>query len=42
MDNWFDLNKTQNAQQEADSANYLLNVIYNDIPEEYQFEYERN
>ena len=41
MDNWFDLNKTQNAQQEADSANYLLNIIVNDIPEGYQFEYER-
>ena len=42
MDNWFDLNKTQNAQQEADSANYLLNIIVNDIPDGYQFEYERN
>lgn len=41
MDNWFDLNKNQNAQQEADSANYLLNIIVNDVPEDYVFEYER-
>lgn len=41
MDNWFDLNKTQNAQQEADSANYLLNIIVNDITDETIFEYER-
>jgi len=41
MDNWFDLNKTQNAQQEADSANYLLNIIVNDIREDDIFEYER-
>lgn len=41
MDNWFDLNKNQNAQQEADSANYLLNIIVNDIREDDIFEYER-
>jgi ribonucleoside-diphosphate reductase beta chain len=42
VDNWFDLNKNQNAQQEADSANYLLNIIVNDIREDDVFEYERN
>lgn len=31
MDNWLDLNKTQNAQQEADSANYSLNIIVDDV-----------
>jgi ribonucleoside-diphosphate reductase beta chain len=34
MDNWLDLNKNQNAQQEADSANYSLNIIVDDIGEE--------
>lgn len=34
MDNWLDLNKNQNAQQEADSANYALNIIVDDIGEE--------
>jgi ribonucleoside-diphosphate reductase beta chain len=31
MDNWLDLNKNQNAQQEADSANYSLNIISDDL-----------
>jgi ribonucleoside-diphosphate reductase beta chain len=34
MDNWLDLNKNQNAQQEADSANYALNIIIDDIGSE--------
>ena len=34
MDNWLDLNKNQNAQQEADSANYSLNIIIDDVGEE--------
>lgn len=31
MDNWIDLNKTQNAQQEADGNNYALNVVKDDL-----------
>lgn len=31
MDRWMDLNKVQNAQQEGDSANYLLNIIVDDV-----------
>lgn len=31
MDNWLDMDKTQNAQQEADSANYNLNIIVDDL-----------
>jgi ribonucleoside-diphosphate reductase beta chain len=31
MDNWLDLNKFQNAQQEEASANYALNIIIDDI-----------
>jgi len=34
MERWLDLNKVQNAQQEGDSANYLLNIIVDDIGEE--------
>jgi ribonucleoside-diphosphate reductase beta chain len=34
MDNWLDLNKNQNAQQEADSANYSLNIIFDDLGDE--------
>jgi len=34
MDNWLDMNKTQNAQQEADSANYNLNIIVDDVGDE--------
>lgn len=34
MDNWLDLNKTQNANQEADQANYRLNIIVNDYADE--------
>lgn len=34
MDNWLDLNKNQNAQQEGDSANYSLNIIIDDVGEE--------
>ena len=31
MDNWLDINKFQNAQQEADGNNYALNTIVNNI-----------
>jgi len=31
MDNWIDVNKTQNAQQEADGNNYALNVVKDDL-----------
>lgn len=34
MERWADLNKVQNAQQEGDSANYLLNIIVDDIGDE--------
>ena len=34
MDNWLDMNKNQNAQQEADSANYSLNIIVDDLGDE--------
>ncbi|GBU09237.1 ribonucleoside-diphosphate reductase subunit beta [Gammaproteobacteria bacterium] len=34
MDNWLDLNKTQNANQEADNNNYSLNSVVNDIDDE--------
>lgn len=34
MENWLDLNKTQNANQEADNATYFLNIIVDDIGEE--------
>lgn len=34
MERWMDLNKVQNAQQEGDSANYLLNIIVDDIGDE--------
>jgi ribonucleoside-diphosphate reductase beta chain len=34
MDNWLDLNKNQNAQQEGDSANYSLNIIVDDLQDE--------
>jgi ribonucleoside-diphosphate reductase beta chain len=34
MENWLDLNKNQNAQQEADSANYSLNIIIDDVGDE--------
>jgi ribonucleoside-diphosphate reductase beta chain len=31
MENWLDLNKTQNANQEGDQANYRLNIIIDDL-----------
>ena len=34
MDNWLDLNKTQNANQEGDQANYRLNIIIDDLGDE--------
>ena len=34
MDNWLDLNKTQNANQEADNNNYSLNTVLNDIDDD--------
>jgi len=38
MDNWLDLNKYQNANQEADNVNYSLNTIVDDMSDEI-FEY---
>lgn len=34
MDNWLDLNRTQNANQEGDQANYRLNIIVDDLGDE--------
>ncbi len=34
MDNWFDLNKTQNANQEMDNTNYRLNSVTDDAEDE--------
>ena len=34
MANWLNMDKTQNAQQEADSANYNLNIIVDDLGED--------
>ncbi|BCG50178.1 ribonucleotide-diphosphate reductase subunit beta [Ralstonia phage RP13] len=31
MENWIDIDKTQNAMQEADGNNYALNRIYDDL-----------
>lgn len=40
MVDYLDMNKNQNAQQEADSANYFLNIIVDDMGEDV-FEFER-
>ncbi len=37
MDNWLDLDKFQNANQEGDNNNYSLNSMAYDIPEGHQF-----
>lgn len=34
MDNWIDIDKTQNAMQEADGNNYALNVVKDDVGDE--------
>ena len=34
MDNWIEIDKFQNAQQEADGNNYALNVVKNDLEDE--------
>lgn len=34
MQNWIDIDKTQNAMQEADGNNYALNVVKDDLGEE--------
>ncbi|OYQ72572.1 ribonucleotide-diphosphate reductase subunit beta [Wohlfahrtiimonas sp. G9077] len=34
MDNWLDLNKTQNANQESDNTNYRLNSVLDDSEDE--------
>ena len=31
MDNWLDINKFQNAQQEGDGNNYALNTVVNNV-----------
>jgi ribonucleoside-diphosphate reductase beta chain len=33
MQNWIDIDKTQNANQELDNSNYCLNVVKNDLAE---------
>lgn len=38
MDNWLDLDKFQNANQEGDNNNYSLNSMAFDIPEGYVFD----
>lgn len=39
MDNWIDLDKFQNAQQEGDGNNYALNVVVNDLEEDMILDY---
>lgn len=39
MDNWMDLDKFQNAMQEADGNNYSLNVVKNDLDEDEVLEF---
>lgn len=39
MDNWIDLDKFQNAQQEGDGNNYALNVVVNDLDEDMILDY---
>ena len=34
MENWIDINKNQNANQEADNNNYTLNTVIDDVGEE--------
>lgn len=34
MDNWIEIDKFQNAQQEADGNNYALNVVKDDVTDE--------
>jgi ribonucleoside-diphosphate reductase beta chain len=40
MDKWLDIDLIQNAQQEGDGTNYLLNSFINDITEEDVFVFE--
>jgi hypothetical protein len=37
MDNWLDLDKFQNANQEGDNNNYSLNSMAFDIPKGHKF-----
>lgn len=37
MNDWLDMDKFQNANQEGDNNNYSLNVVKNDIEKDYQF-----
>lgn len=37
MDNWLNLDKRQNANQEKDQTNYVLNSIINDVPDDMIF-----
>lgn len=40
MEKWLNIDSIQNAQQEGDGTNYLLNSFINDIPEDMIFEFE--
>lgn len=39
MDNWINIDKTQNAMQEGDGNNYALNTIKNDVGDGYIFDF---
>lgn len=39
MDNWIQIDKFQNANQEADNGNYALNVVKNDVADDEQFDF---
>lgn len=39
MKNWIDIDKHQNAMQEADGNNYALNVVKNDVAEDEEFDF---
>lgn len=38
MENWLNLDKRQNANQEKDQTNYVLNSIINDVPDDFIFD----
>ena len=39
MNDWLDVNKFQNANQEADNNNYSLNVVISDLDENEELEF---
>ena len=40
MDNWIDIDKIQNAQQEESGNNYALNSVVDDMTEDEIFAFE--